>query len=251
MRRASTIGAAIVAGCLSAAGLAPAAASAAPGLAVTPGILERPARPGPLGTVTISNTTGSAMRVGFAVRPWRQSRSGSVAPDRRKRLGGVRPGKSSFGLPAGATRSFPLGLTRVPKRRSLYGALEVTGTPQGSPRKGPRVGYRLVSSLRLFPPAGARRFKARAKRLYTRGRGPLFLAVENSGNTIDPIGAKVTIRGRGRTLRVRTLPKTILPGRTVDLRLRRGLARGRYKVTVGLTQAGRRVGGMRRVMRVR
>jgi hypothetical protein len=251
MRLTTTIGAALAALCLSAAGLAPAAASAAGSLSVTPGILERVARPGPLGTVTVSNTTGRAIRVGVAVRPWRQSRrSGSVAPDRRRTLGLVRPGKSSFGLPPGGSRSIPLRLVRGPKRGSLYGAIEVTGAPR-SRRKGPRVGYRLVSSLRLFPPAGARRLEARPARLFAHRRGPLFLAVKNFGNTIDPIRAKVTIRGRGRTLRIRTLPKTILPGRTVDLRLRRGLPRGRYKVAVRLTQAGRRVGGMRRVVRLR
>jgi hypothetical protein len=48
----------------------------------------------------------------------------------------------------------------------------------------------------------------------------LFLAVKNAGNTIDPIAGRVRISGR-------------------------------YRVGVRLTQAGHRVGGLRRGIRLR
>jgi hypothetical protein len=258
MRRKSTRRAALAATCLLALALAPAEAAAQRGgLSVTPGILEAAARPGGIGAVEISNTTAKPMKVGLAVRPWLQSRSGAVSPNRRKTLGKVRPSRGSFGLRAGATRTVPLSLARLPARRSLYGAIEVTGAPKRGKGKGIRVAYRLVTSLRLYPPAGARVFRARPQRLFQYGstsRGALFLAVKNAGNTIDPIGGRVRITGRGRTLSGVIAPKTILPGATVNLRLARlrgTLPRGRYRVTVRLTQAGRKVGGLRRAVRLR
>jgi hypothetical protein len=196
------------------------------------------------------------MTVRFAVRPWAQARSGAVTADRRRLLGKVRPNKRSFALRGGASRTVRLSLTRSPAGRSLYGAIEVTGTPRRR-GKNVRVAYRLVTSLRLFPNVGARRYRARVGRLFEHGnarRGGLFLAVKNAGNTIDPIGGRVRISGRGRTLSGVVAPKTILPGATVNLRLARlrgSLPRGRYSVAVRLTQAGRRVGGTKQRLRLR
>ncbi len=161
------------------------------------------------------------------------------------------------GSPPGATRSLGLRLASRPRGRSLYGALEVTGSPKPRKGKGVQVAYRLVTSLRLFPPASARRYRAKPRRLFQYGsvrRGALFLAVKNAGNTIDPIGGKVRITGRGRTLSGIVAPKTILPGATVNLRLARlrgTLPKGRYRVGVRLTQNGRVVGGFRRGVRLR
>jgi hypothetical protein len=113
----------------------------------------------------------------------------------------------------------------------------------------------LVSRLRLFLAGGARR--ARAVGVLEDGstpHGALFLAVKNGGNTIDPIGGRVRISGHGHTLSGIVAPETILPGATVNLcltRLRGTLPRGRYKVSVRLTQAGHRVGGLRRGIRLR
>jgi len=240
--------------CLLVVALAPAEASAARGaLSISPGILEQTARPGGLGEVKISNTTARPMKVALAVRPWLQSRSGTAAPNRRKTLGSVRPNRRSFELRAGATRTISLSLVRRPRGHSLYGAIEVTGTPKRRNGRGVQVGYRLVSSLRLRPPPPARRLHARGSRLYVR-RGALFLAVKNTGNTIDPIGATVRIRGRGRTLRSGAGPKAILPGRTVNLQLiqlRRTLPHGRYNVSVRLTQAGRGLGTVKRWVTLR
>jgi hypothetical protein len=258
MRLKSTRRAALAAICLLAVALAPAEASAQRGgLSVTPGILEAAARPGGIGAVEVQNTAAKAMRVRLAVRPWLQARSGSVTPNRRKVLGKVRPNRGGFWLAPGASRSVGLRLASAPRGGSLYGAVELTGAPKRGKGKGIRVAYRLVTSLRLYPPASARRFKARPGRLYVKGtarRGALVLAVRNAGNTIDPIGATVVIKARGRTVRNVVAPKTILPGATVNLRLARlrgTLPRGRYRLGVRLTQKGRAVGGFRRGVRLR
>ena len=220
------------------------------GLSVTPGILEHVARPGGIGTVTVANTTGGTMTVRLAVRPWVQARSGAVAPNRRGTLGNVRPNRSTFALRAGASRTLRLSLARRPAGGSAYGAIEATGTPRRG-GKNVRVAYRLVTSLRLFPPDGARRYRARPRRLFQHGstrHGALFLAVKNGGNTIDPIGGRVRISGQNHTLSGIVAPQTILPGATVNLRLTRlrgTLPRGRYRVAVSLTQAGRRAGGLK------
>lgn len=248
---------AIAALCLLVAGFGAVHALAAGGLSVTPGILEHVAEPGGVGTLEVSNTTSRPMKISIAVHPWLQSRSGSVAPNRRRVLGKVRAGRGSFRLPAGGTRTVPLRLARRPKGRSLYGAIEVTGTPKRRRGKGIHVAYRLVTSLRLYPPAGARRYTARPQRLFEHGtvrHGALFLAVKNAGNTIDPMGGRVRITGHGRTLSGVIAPKTILPGATVNLRLARlrgALPRGRYRVGGILTQAGHRAGWFRSGVRLR
>jgi hypothetical protein len=242
---------------LAVAGLGAAHALARGGLSVTPGILEHVAQPGGVGTVTVSNTTSRPMKVFLAVHPWLQYRSGSVVPNRRTVLGKVRPNRGSFRLRAGGTRAIPLRLARRPARRSLYGAIEITGTPARGRGRGVRVAYRLVTSLRLNPPAGARSYSARPRRLFQHGsvrRGGLFLAVKNAGNTIDPIGGRVRISGHGRTLSGVISPKKILPGATVNLRLARlrgSLPRGRYRVGGILSQAGQRAGWFRSGVRLR
>ncbi len=104
-----------------------------------------------------------------------------------------------------------------PARRSLYCAIEVAGSPRGRAHNGVKVAYRLVTSMRLNPSAGAKAFRARAGGLIEHGstrHGSLFLAVKNTGNTIEPIGG--------------TLP------------------RGRYNVTVHLTQGGHGLGKVKR-----
>jgi len=227
------------------------------GLSVDPGILEAAAQPGSLGALKVSNTTSRPMKVRLAMRPWRQSRSGSVTPNPRKVLGKLRPSRKGFWLAPGATRALGLSLASRPKGGSLYGAVEVTGAPKYGGGKGIKVAYRLVTSLRLYPPASARRYRARPRRLFEHGtakHGALFLAVKNAGNTIDPIGGRVRISGNNHTLSGIVSPQTILPGATVNLRLTRlrgTLPRGRYRVGVRLTQAGHKVGGLRHGIRLR
>ena len=242
---------------LLAAGLGAGGAFAASGgLSVTPGILEHVANPGDVGTLKVANTTSGAMTVKLAVRPWVQARNGAVAPNRRRTLGNVRPNRRTFALRAGASRTLRLSLARRPAGGSAYGAVEVTGTPRRG-GKNVRVAYRLVTSLRLYPSPGARRYRARPLRLFQHGstrRGALFLAVKNAGNTIDPIGGRVRISGHNHTLSGIVEPKTILPGATVNLglaRLRGTLPKGRYRVGVRLTQAGHKVLGLRHGVRLR
>ena len=84
--------------------------------------------------------------------------------------------------------------------------------------------------------------------------GALFLAVKNAGNTIVPIAGTVRISGCGHTLSGVVTPEKILRGATVNLRLARlrgTLPRGRYRVSVRLTQGGHRIGRVRRGIRLR
>ncbi len=248
---------AIAAICLLLAGLGVAQALAAQGgLSVTPGIFEAAARPGSVGALKIANTTAKPMKVRLAVRPWLQARNGSVTPNGRKVLGALRPNHKGFWLAPGATKALGLSLASRPSGGSLYGAVEVTGAPKYGGGKGVKVAYRLVTSLRLFPPASARRYSARAVHLFEHGsakHGALFLAVKNAGNTIDPIGGRVRISGHNHTLSGIVAPVTILPGATVNLRLTRlrgTLPPGRYRVGVQLTQAGHKAGGLRQGVRL-
>jgi hypothetical protein len=114
---------ALAAACLLLAGLgASGALAASGGVSVTPGILEATARPGAVGALEIANTTSRPMKVSLAVRPWRQARSGSVAPNRRKLLGKLRPNRKSFWLHAGATKSLGLTLAARPGRLFEHGS---------------------------------------------------------------------------------------------------------------------------------
>jgi len=172
-------------------------------------------------------------------------------------LGKLSPSRKSFWLAPGATKALGLRLASRPKGGSLYGAVEVTGAPRYRGAKGIKVAYRLITSLRLFPPASARRYRAKPRRLFEHGsarHGALFLAVKNAGNTIDPIEGRVRISGHNHTLSGIVSPQTILPGATVNMRLTRlrgTLPAGRYRVGVRLTQAGQRVGGLRQGIRLR
>jgi hypothetical protein len=255
MRAPKSRRATLATACLLACALAAAhAAAAGGGLSVTPGIFSHAAQRGGLGAVQIANTGRKPLKVTLAARPWIQSPSGSVSPNRRKRLGKVRLHPSSFKLAAGATRSVGLSLSASPPRGSIYGALETTGTPKlhGGGHSGVRVAYRLVTSLRLYPRPGAQKLRAKAGRLIEHGstrHGALLLAVKNTGNTIVPTGGTVEIRGKGHSLSANATAKAIVPGATVNLpltRLRGTLPSGRYNITVHLTQGGHGIGKVKR-----
>jgi hypothetical protein len=226
------------------------------GVSVSPGIFEHVAGRGSVGSINISNTTGTSMAVRVALRPWLQSRSGEVSPNRRATLGQVGVGPRSFTLGAGATRSVSLSLSRTPTQRSLYGAIEVTGVPGGR-ATGIKVAYRLVSSLRLDAPTGAQSFHARAGGLVEQGsakHGTLLLAVRNTGNTIVPVGGTALIAGPGSSLSANARAKVIVPGATVNVPLAEllgSLPRGRYTVTVHLSQGGHGLGTVTRTIALR
>jgi hypothetical protein len=244
--------AALAATCLLVCGLGAAQATATGGLSVSPGIFKHVAAAGRLGAVEVSNTSSKPLQVTLTPRPWLQSPGGSVSANRRGTLGRVRLNPSSFRLAPGGTRRVGVSLSRPPAHGSLYGALEVTGAPRRRGGKGIRIAYRLVTSLRLYPRPGTQTLSARAGRLIqhgTTGHGSLLLAVRNTGNTIVPIGATAQIRGNGHSLTSNAVPKTILPGATVNLplaRLRGTLPRGRYLVKVRLSQGGHPLGTITR-----
>ncbi len=227
------------------------------GLSVSPGIFEHVAGRGSVGSIDISNTTGAAMAVRVTLRPWLQARSGEVSPNRRATLSDVRLSASSFTLGAGSSRAVGVSLTGTPPGHSQYGAIEVAGTPTGHAAKGIKLAYRLVSSLRLDPPAGAQSFHARAGGLIEQGsarHGTLLLAVSNTGNTIVPIGGTALISGQGRSLRTTARTKAIVPGQTVNVPLAEllgSLPAGRYTVTVSLSQGGHGLGTVTRTISLR
>lgn len=231
------------------------AVAAQGGLSVTPAILETTARSGASGTATISNGTGRKLRVTVRARPWRQSRSGAVAANRRRSLGGVSVSARSFTLNAGDSRVVTVTLSRVPSRKSQYGALEVVGKPTKR-RKGINVAYRLVSSLRFNPTAGARRLRLRAGALKVQRKGSsraLVLAVTNRGNTVDPVGGSVDVTGSGGGRSGSISAMRILPGKTINLRLLSlsGMPKGSYRASVTLTQGGKNQASVTRSFRIR
>jgi hypothetical protein len=221
-----------------------ASAAAAGGLSIKPAILEQTARRGVSDTVEVVNSSDRKLDITIAARPWRQSRTGSVAADRRRSLSRfVRVSDSSFALARGARRTISVTLARVPARDSLYGSLEVIGRPT-RPRKGINVGYRLIGSLRFNPAKADRKLKLRAGAARVSGRTgkrALTLQVSNAGNTIDPVGGDVVIRGPrgGRSTGISAVK--ILPGKRVSLELAslNGLRAGRYTASVTLQQRGR------------
>jgi len=227
------------------------------GLSVSPGIFEHVANSGRVGSIKISNTSGKSMAVKVALRPWAQSPSGEVSPNRRRTLGEVRPSASSFTLAAGSSQSVALSLTRTPAGRSQYGAIEVTGVPSGKATNGIKVAYRLVSSLRLDAPKGAQSYRAQGGSLIEQGsvkHGTLLLAVRNTGNTIVPVGGRVRISGSGHSLSANARAKVIVPGATVNVPLTElagSLPRGRYTVSVALSQGGHALGTVRHTVSLR
>jgi hypothetical protein len=231
--------------------------AASGGLSISPGIFEHVASHGSVGSIEISNTTHTSIAVSVALRPWLQARSGEVSPNRRATLSDVRLSASSFMLGAGASRMVGVSLTRTPTGRSQYGAIEVTGAPPGRAAKGIKLAYRLVSSLRLDAPSGAQSFRARGGGLVEQGsakHGTLLLAVQNTGNTIVPIGGIVSISGEGHSLRADATAKTIVPGGSVNVplvQLLGSLPRGRYTVTVRLSQGGHAIGTVTRTIGLR
>jgi hypothetical protein len=260
-RRKLALGAAAVAG-LAATQIAfaespsaPRATAAQGGLAVTPSILETTARRSAAGSATITNSTGRRLRMTVRARPWRQARNGTVAANRRRTLGGVRVSPSRFTLEAGAQRVVSVRLSRVPSRRSQYGALDIIGKPTRR-RRGINVTYNLISSLRFNPTAGARRLRLRAGRVRVSGRGSnraLLLQVRNRGNTVDPVGGSVDLSGPGGGRSGSISSMRILPGKMVNLRVAslRGLRRGRYTASITLSQANRNMVSVSRSFRIR
>ncbi|WP_205699436.1 hypothetical protein [Conexibacter sp. SYSU D00693] len=223
--------------------------SAQGGLSISPAIVERPAAPGRIGTVVVTNSSSATFDVVATARPWSQARSGTVLPDARRTLSQVRLGATRFTLAPGQRRTIDASLTSVPAAGSLYGTVEVLGTPRGGPG-GVRTRLRLLSSLRLNPAASRRRLRVRVGEVRARG-GRVTVAVRNTGNTVQPLTGSIRVAGAAGTLRGTVAAQRILPGAVVDVRAARGrLQRGSYRATVVLRQGGRRVASTTRTLRV-
>lgn len=227
------------------------AAAAGGGLSVSPAFLEAPAQPGPIGSLRVTNGSDRQIAVSVKGRPWLQARSGAVTPNLRRTLAGIDLSVSSFTLAPGQSRTISAALARRPAGGSLYGALEVLGVPQGAPPpNGVLARYRLLSGLRLNP-VGAVRQRIRVGRARQAG-GASVLSVRNQGNTVRPLTGSVRISGPAGTLRANVAATRILPGKTVDVKLRRGrLQPGTYSANVQLKQGGRKVATVTRRFKVR
>jgi hypothetical protein len=223
------------------------------GLSITPAVIERTAVRGDSASIMVVNSTSRPLKITVTPRPWTQSRSGAVAPDRRRTLL-ARVGVSvrSFTLPANGRRTVAMTVKSLPASGSLYGSVETTGLPAGPARTGITAAYRLISTLRLNPPAAKRHLAVHASALRLRSRA-IVLPVKNTGNTVSPITGDVRIKGAAGTRTATVRAGHILPGSTVDVGLgsTKGLPAGSYTVSVSLVQDGRKVLRSTRRLRVK
>ena len=130
------------------------AAHAEGGLSVTPAVLERRARMGNVGSLTLNNTTNESLRVTVNVRP---VAAGAQRQGDRRRARDLQP-----------LRARHAPLVHDPRRREgarqlpdgpphsesapLYGSVDILGKPTRTKgRKGIIPQYRLICSLRLHP----------------------------------------------------------------------------------------------------
>jgi hypothetical protein len=235
-----------------AAGLGPTAVAAGGALSITPATIEHLATPGPLGTILVTNTTSGAMKITIHARPWIQSRSGAVSPNRRATMGGVRVSRPAFVLAAGGRASVAISLIHDPPGGSAFGVVDVIGIPTAEAKAtGVVLAYRLLSPLRLESPSNAQtvRLAVGAERVRT---DAAVVAVRNAGDTIDTITGDASIRSAAGTQRTAITAVRILPGSTVDVPLVHlsRLRRGTYTTTLSLRQAGRTVVTVKRTLRI-
>ena len=212
------------------------------GLSMTPVTIERPAAVGAANAVTIGNNSGDPVDVTVSARPWTQSAGGAVSPNRRSTLAAIAVSDGAFTLAPGAGKEVTVTLRSAPAGGALYGALEVVGLPRGvEQRKGVALGYRLIGSLRLKPSTRVYSLKAGAAKFSGKGAArTLTLGLRNAGNTIEPVGGSVRLRGSLGTGNATIKATRILPGKSVALALSpaNALPAGTYAATVTLTQAG-------------
>jgi hypothetical protein len=199
----------------------------------------RTAQAGATDKVFVLNNSATTLDVTAKARPWVQSASGVVSPNRRGTLGGISVSEEAFSLAPGARKELTVRLNSAPAY--LYGALEVIGLPSDlSKRKGVVAGYRLVSSLRYNAGTATYGLKAGAAKVSGKGSAKtLTLSVRNTGNTIEPVSGTVRLKSSLGTKNGSVKATRILPGKSVKLGLASGssLRAGRYTATIKLTQA--------------
>src|SRR5215203_1975963 len=104
-------------------------AQATGGLSVIPAKIERQAAVGAANVVSVANNSNEALTVAVKARPWTQSSSGLVSPNRRSELGAVSVSDGSFTLAPGAKKDLTVTLRSTQSGGSAYGVLEVIGLP--------------------------------------------------------------------------------------------------------------------------
>ncbi len=217
-------------------------ASAAPGgLAVSPVLIERAAAAGAANTVNVTNHSSKPLAITVAARPWVQSSTGAVAPNRRHTLGTVAVSDSSFTLAPGATKPVTVTLRTA---SATYGSVEVIGLPTDlATRKGVVAGYRILGSLRYDPAAPVHSLKPGAVKVTGTASSRVFaLAITNAGNTADPVSGEVVVKGPLGTRNGDVRQTRVLPGKTIAVPIAsaRGLPAGSYTATITLAQAGQK-----------
>ncbi|PTL55460.1 hypothetical protein [Paraconexibacter algicola] len=222
-------------------------AGAASGLTLSPSVIERQATSGRVGQITITNGLSRTVDVRVAARPWLQARTGAVTPDRRRTLSGIKLSTRTFAMPARSSRTVRVDLSKVPTAGSLYGNVEFVATPRGQKKGQVKVSYRLIGALRLNPSATRRRLALQGGQVAVRSR-QLQLAVRNAGNTATPVTGDFRLTNAAGSRAGSIQAVRVLPGYAVDVPLTttRGLARGKYTLTVRLTQGSRVVTTVKR-----
>ena len=210
------------------------------GLSITPIVIDRATQVGAANAMTVANNSDASLDVTVKARPWTQSASGAVSPNRRGTLGAVGVSEQAFTLAPGATKALTVTLKSAPAGGYLFGALEVTGVPSDiAERKGVVTGYRLLGPLRYNAPTATYRLKAGTPKVSGKGsKKALTLAVRNTGNTLSPVTGTVRLKGPLGTKNASIKATKILPGKSVSLALLSGksLRAGSYTATVTLIQ---------------
>lgn len=205
------------------------------GLSISPLGVERGATIGAKDTVTVANRSKETLTVTVKARPWTQSASGAVSPNRRSTLGAVKVSAGDFTLAPGQSRAFDVTLGATASGGSLYGALEVVGLPSDvASRKGVVTGYRLVGALRYH--ASAKTYRLTAGTPKVAKDKTVVLPIRSQGNTNEAVSGTVRIKGALGTRNGSVKATRILPGKQVSVAIGKGLKAGSYTATVSLKQ---------------
>ena len=214
------------------------------GVSITPALVEKTAKRGTIGTITIKNTTKDTMKVTVNVRPWIQNRNtGSVVLNTKASLAPyVRASPQSFNLPPGERR-VTFNMRRMTASGSLYAGFQVFAKQvKAKARNGIVPQWDLRGKMRLNPTRKNPNLRIGNTDVAGRGNNrSLILAVRNTGNTLDPVGGTVSITGP--TARNATIPQVgIVPGQVVYLKggALRGMKAGNYTATWAVTIGGKR-----------
>jgi len=203
------------------------------GLAMQNGLVERPAVAGAQNTVKVLNNSGQELSVAVTPRPWTQSSSGQVSPNRRSTLATVGVSENAFTLAPGASKDVTVTLKSGTPQ---YGALEVVGLPTDiAKRKGIVTGYRLVGALRYKPATPTYVLKPGSVKVKS---GMVTLSIRSAGNTAEAVSGTVRLKGPLGTRQGSVKATRLLPGKTISLALisANRLPAGSYTATVTLKQ---------------